>query len=65
MVSDTDADQQLARQRAWLKEMKETRKALFGDKIFPDSSSLFGEMRAERTRQIEEWALPKRPRDKK
>jgi hypothetical protein len=64
-VSDTDADQQLARQRAWLTAVKAKRKELFGDKVVPVSSSLFGEMRDERTRQIEEWALPKRPRDRK
>jgi plasmid stability protein len=56
---------QLARQRAWLKKMEAKRRELFGDRIFPDSSSLFSEMREERTRQIEEWALPKPSRSKK
>jgi hypothetical protein len=65
MVSDTEADQQLARQRVWLKQMQAKRKELFGDKVFPDSSSLFSEMRDERTRQIEEWAVSKLPADKK
>jgi plasmid stability protein len=60
ILSDAVVDQQLARQRAWLKEVKEKRRELFGDRVFPDSSELFGEMRRERTRQIEEWSIPKR-----
>ena len=62
-----DADvlrSQLARQRAWLKEMAETRRRLFGDKVFPDSSGEFRKMRDERTRQIEDWALPPRRKRK-
>jgi len=39
------------------------RKEIFGDQVFPDSSDEFRQMREERTRQIEEWALP--PRDRK
>ena len=60
ILSETVREDQLARQRAWLKEMEATRRELFGDRVFPDSSSLFSEMREERTRQIEEWALPSR-----
>jgi plasmid stability protein len=59
ILSDAISDQQLARQRAWVKEMKVKRRELFGDQVFSDSSELFREMRDERTRQIEEWALPK------
>ena len=59
ILSDAISDQQLVRQRAWVKEMKVKRRELFGDQVFPDSSELFREMRDERTRQIEEWALPK------
>ena len=59
ILSDAISDQQLARQRAWVKEMKVKRRELFGDQVFPDSSELFREMRDERTRQVEEWALPK------
>ncbi len=65
ILSETVLEEQLARQRAWLKEMEATRRELFGDRVFPDSSDLFREMRDERTRQIEEWAVPKsRPRKK-
>jgi plasmid stability protein len=59
ILSETVLKDQLARQRAWLKEMEATRRELFGDRVFPDSSGLFSELRDERTRQIEEWALPK------
>lgn len=50
---------QLAHQRAWVARMKRLHKKLYGDKVFPDSSGEFRKMRDERTRQIEEWALPK------
>jgi plasmid stability protein len=59
IISDAVSDQQLARQRAWVTEMKAKHKRLYGDKVFPDSSSLFHEMREERTRRIEEWSLPR------
>jgi plasmid stability protein len=65
ILSDAVADQQLARQRAWVKEMKAKHKRLYGEKLFADSSSLFREMRDERTRQIEEWSLPKPSSGKK
>jgi hypothetical protein len=39
--------------------MRRLHKELYGDKVFPDCSGLFREMRDERTRQTEEWALPK------
>jgi plasmid stability protein len=65
ILSETVLEEQLARQRAWLKEMEATRRELFGDRVLPDSGGLFREMRDERTRQIEEWAVPKsRPRKK-
>jgi len=60
ILSDAVLEEQLARQRAWLEEMKQTQKRLFGDRVFPDSSGEFRKMRDERTRQIEEWALPKK-----
>ena len=59
ILNDAVLEEQLARQRAWVEEMRATHKRLYGDKVFPDSSGLFREMRDERTRQIEEWALPK------
>jgi plasmid stability protein len=59
ILSQTVLKDQLARQRAWLQEMEATRRELFGDRVFPDSSGLFSELRDERTRQIEEWALRK------
>lgn len=58
ILSDAIESAQIARQRAWLADMKETQRALFGDKVFPDSSEEFHKMREERSRQIEEWALP-------
>ena len=64
ILSEAVRDEQLARQRAWLKEMAETRRRLFGDKVFPDSSGEFRKMRDERTRQIEDWALPSRRKRK-
>jgi hypothetical protein len=52
-------EEQLTRQRAWVARMRKLHRELYGDNVFPDSSGLFREMRDERTRQIEEWALPK------
>lgn len=59
ILSNAVLEEQLARQRAWVKEMRALHKRLYGDKVFPDSSDEFRKMREERTRQIEEWALPK------
>jgi plasmid stability protein len=56
ILSKAVRDEQLARQRAWLKEMAEMRRRLFGDKIFPDSTPLIRKMRDERTRQNASWA---------
>jgi len=64
ILSDTVDDDQLARQRAWLDDIRKTQRALFGDKVFPDSSGEFRKMRDERTRQIEGWALPRRSKRK-
>jgi plasmid stability protein len=60
ILSEAVAEQRLVRQRAWLKEMDRVQRRLFGDKVFPDSRGEFRRMRDERTRQIEEWALPPR-----
>lgn len=65
ILSEAVLDEQLDRQRAWLKEMQAKRQELFGDRIFPDSSGLFREMRDDRTRQMEEWAAPESIRRKK
>jgi plasmid stability protein len=62
ILSATIRDEQLARQREGLEALLATRKKIFGDRVFPDSSGEFGKMRAERTKQIEEWALPQRKR---
>lgn len=64
ILTDTVQDDQLARQRAWVARMRKLRKEWYGDQVFPDSSGLFREMRDERTRQIEEWALPEDLRHK-
>jgi plasmid stability protein len=60
ILSEAVHDEQLTRQREWLKKIQGKRKELFGEKVFPDSSDEFRKMREERTRQIEEWALPRR-----
>jgi plasmid stability protein len=62
ILSEAVLEEQLARQRAALDRLIATRNAIFGDRIFPDSSGEFRKMRDERTKQIEEWALPKRKR---
>lgn len=62
ILSETVADDQLQRQRAWLKEMDKVRGEIFGDKVFPDSSEEFRRMRDQRTRDIAEWARPARKR---
>lgn len=63
ILSDAVLAEKLARQRAWVKSMQALHKRLYGDKVFPDSTHLFREMRDARTRQIEEWALtPAKPR---
>src|SRR5882724_3998102 len=54
-------DERLARQRAWLKDMKETQKRLFGDKVFPDSTEIIRKMRDERTRINASWVTSKAP----
>jgi plasmid stability protein len=59
ILSDAVIEAGIARQREWLERMRITRQQIFGDKVFPDSSEEFRKMRDERTRQIEEWALPK------
>jgi plasmid stability protein len=59
ILSKAVLDAQLQHQREWIERMKIKRRELFGDKVFPDSSEEFRKMRDERTRQIEEWALPK------
>jgi plasmid stability protein len=60
ILSEAVVDEQIQRQREWLAEMQAKRKQIFGDKVFPDSSDEFRKMREERTRYIEEWALPKK-----
>jgi plasmid stability protein len=60
ILSDAVVDTQLQRQREWLAEMQAMRKEMFGDRVFPDSSDEIRKMREERTRYIEEWALPKK-----
>lgn len=64
ILSEAIVDDQLAKQRAWVERMRAKHKELYGDTIFPDTSEDISRMREERTRQIEEWALPKQARDK-
>jgi plasmid stability protein len=63
ILSDAVIEAGIARQRAGLERLEATRKAIFGDRVFPDSSGEFRRMRDERTRQIEEWALPKQKQE--
>jgi plasmid stability protein len=60
ILSEAVGDDQSARRRAWVERMKARHKELYGDKVFSDSSGIIRQMREERTRQIEEWALPPR-----
>jgi antitoxin FitA len=62
ILSEVVLEEGLARQRAGLEQLIATRDAIFGDRVFPDSSGEFRKMRDERTKQIEEWALPRRKR---
>jgi len=52
ILSDAVEHDGLARRLAWLKEMRELRQRIFGDKVFPDSTPIIRRMRPERTRQI-------------
>jgi len=58
ILSDAVEDDGLAQRLAWLKEMRELRQRIFGDKVLPDSTPIIRRMRAKRTRQIKKWALP-------
>jgi hypothetical protein len=60
ILSEAVVEEQIQRQREWLAKMQAKRKEIFSDKVFPDSSDEFRRMREERTRYIEEWALPKK-----
>jgi hypothetical protein len=58
ILSEAVVDDQLERQRAWLKETEKLRRQLFGDKVFPDSTPLIRQMRKERTRHLAKLASP-------
>lgn len=60
ILRDAVGNDQLERQRAWVERMAAKRKALFGDKVFPDSSEEISKMRETRTRRLAEWASPRR-----
>jgi plasmid stability protein len=60
ILSEAVIDDQLERQRIWLKEMDEVRRRIFGDKVFPDSTPLIRKMRSERTRRLAKLASPRR-----
>jgi plasmid stability protein len=64
IISDAVGDEQLRRQRIWLKEMQELRQRIFGDKFLPDSTPIIRRMRADRTRQQEAWASSSRKKKK-
>jgi len=60
VLSDAVVESGIAQQRLALARLNETRKEIFGDRVFPDSSAEFRKMRRERTRAIERWALQRR-----
>jgi plasmid stability protein len=64
IINDAVGDDQLRRQRIWLKEMQELRQQIFGAKVLPDSTPIIRRMRADRTRQQDAWALPSRKKKK-
>ena len=65
ILSDAVLEAGLAKQRKGLEKLVAARKAIFGDRVFPDSSGEFRKMRDERTRYIEQWSLPTRRKKKK
>jgi len=64
ILSETVLESGVAQQRIGLERLNATRRAIFGDRVFPDSSDEFRKMRAERSRYIKEWALPRRRKRK-
>lgn len=60
ILSEAVGDDQLERQRAWLKEMAKVRRKLFGDKVFSDSTPLIRRMRKERTQHLARLTAPAR-----
>jgi plasmid stability protein len=60
ILSDVVLEEQLARQRAWVANMRKLHKELYGDKVFPDSTLLIRKMRDERSRQAASWIKPMR-----
>jgi plasmid stability protein len=65
ILSEAVLEAGLAKQRKGLEELRAARKAIFGDRVFPDSSGEFRKMRDERSRYIEQWALPRHRKKKK
>jgi plasmid stability protein len=55
----------VARQRAALEKLIAARDAIFGDRVFPDSSGEIRKIREERTRYLQELTQPPRRRRKK
>ena len=55
----------VARQRAALEKLIAARSAIFGDRVFPDSSGEIRKMREERARYLQELTRPPRRRRKK
>lgn len=65
ILSEAVLEAGLAKQRKGLEELRAARNAIFGDRVFPDSSAEFRKMRDERSRYLEQWALPRRRKKKK
>lgn len=60
ILSETVLDAAIERQRLGLKRLEATRKAIFGNRVLPDSSGEIRRMRDERTRHLANLASPRR-----
>jgi len=59
ILSEAVLERGLAQQRAALEQLVATRKAIFGDRVFPDSTAEIRKMRQERTRYLERLTSPR------
>lgn len=57
ILSEAVLEAGLTKQRKGLEKLIAARKAIFGDRVFPDSSDEFRKMRDERSHYLEQWAL--------
>jgi plasmid stability protein len=65
ILSETILETGLAEQRSALERLSATRKAIFGNRIFADSSVEFRKMRDERSRAVDAWASTQRRKRRK